>query len=98
MKEFKEAELLLLKQEQLIFKDRKHEFIDLFNSLNLIEDSDGLLKMKGRLENSTWQLPILLNRDSHPTKTSFWVKGYFESCLSKLLGNTRASTQKRSSY
>ena len=43
-KEFKEIELLLLREDQLIFKDRKYEFIDLFNSLNLIEDSNGLLK------------------------------------------------------
>ena len=53
-KEFKEIELLLLKEDQLIFKKRKYEFIDLFNSLNLIEDSGGLLKVKGRLENSTF--------------------------------------------
>ena len=66
-KEFKEAELLLLKEEQLIFKERKYEFIDLFNTLNLIEDSDGLLKVKCRLENFMLQLPTLLNKDSHLT-------------------------------
>ena len=71
-KEFKETELLLLKEDQLIFKERKYEFIDLFNSLNLIEDSDGLLKVKGRLENSTLQLPILLNKDSHLKKLIIW--------------------------
>ena len=42
--EFKQAELLLLKEDQLIFKERKYKPIDLFNSLNLIEDSAGLLK------------------------------------------------------
>ena len=36
-KEVKEAEL---KEEQLIFKERKYEFIDLFNSLDLIKDND----------------------------------------------------------
>ena len=61
--------MLLLKKDQLIFKERKYEFIDLYN---LIEDSDGLLKVKGRLENSTLQLPILLNKDSHLTKLIIW--------------------------
>ena len=42
--EFKQAELLLLKEDQLIFKERKYKPIDWFNSLNLIEDSAGLLK------------------------------------------------------
>ena len=36
--------------------------------MNLIENSDGLLKVKGRLENSTLQMSISLNRDSHLTK------------------------------
>ena len=53
-------------------KKRKYKFIDLFNSLNLIEDSDGLLKVKVRLENSALQLPILLNKVSHLTKLSIW--------------------------
>ena len=47
-KEFKEAELLLFKEDQFIFKERKYEFIDLFDSLNSIEDNDGLLKVKER--------------------------------------------------
>ena len=63
-KEVKEAEL---KEEQLIFKERKYEFIDLFNSMDLIKDNDGLLKVKDRLESSTLQLPILLNKDNHLT-------------------------------
>ena len=71
-KEFKEIELLLLKEDQFIFKERKYEFIDLLNSLNLIEYSDGLLKVKGRLENSTLQLRILLNRDSHLANLIIW--------------------------
>ena len=48
-KEFKEAKLLLLKEDLLIFKERKYEFIALFNSFNSIEDNDGLLKVKGPL-------------------------------------------------
>ena len=43
-KEFKQAELLLLKEDQLVFKERKYKLINLFDSLNLIEDSAGLLK------------------------------------------------------
>ena len=70
-KEFKEAKLLL-KKGLIIFKEMKYEFIDLFNSLNLIEDSNGLLKVKGRLENSTLQLTILLNGDSDLTKLIIW--------------------------
>ena len=90
-KEFKEAELLLLKEDQLIFKERKYEFIDLFNSLNLIEDSDGLLKVKGRLENSTLQLPILLNKDSHLTKLIIWRSHVqrFHSALKDTLNHLR---------
>ena len=71
-KESKETELLLLKKRPVEIKERKYELIDLFNSLNLIEDSDGLLKVKGRLENSTLQLPILLNKDSHLIKLIIW--------------------------
>ena len=64
--------MLLLKEDQLIFKERKYELIDLFNSLNLIEDSNGLLKMKGRLEKSTLQVLILLNKDSHLANLIIW--------------------------
>ena len=49
------------------FKERKYEFTDL-SSLNFIKDSDGLLKVKVRLEISTLQLLILLNKDSQLTK------------------------------
>ena len=35
-KEFREAELLLLQEDQLLFKGRKYEFIDSFNSFYLI--------------------------------------------------------------
>ena len=70
-KEFEEIELLL-KEDQLIFKERKYEFINLFNSLNLIEDRDGLLKVKGGLEHSTLQLLVLLNKGSHLRKLIIW--------------------------
>ena len=39
--------------------------------MNLIKDSDGLLKVKVRLENSTLQLPIISNRD-HLPKLIIW--------------------------
>ena len=71
-KEFKEAEFTLLLSDQLIFKERKCDVIDLYNSLNVYEDKDGLLKVKGRLERSNLSCPILLNKESHLTKLIIW--------------------------
>ena len=70
-KEFKEAELSLIKEDQLIFKERKCDFIDLFHSLTLTEDSDSLLKEKVWLESSTVQLLILLNKDKEVITKDF---------------------------
>ena len=47
--------------------------------------------MKGRLENSTLQLPILLNRDSHLTKLIIWRSHVqtFHSGLKDTLNHVR---------
>ena len=74
----------------MIFKESKYEFIDLF-SLNLIKDSHGLLKVKGRREISTLQLLILLNKDSHLTKLIIWRSHVqrFHSGLKNILNHVR---------
>ena len=59
--------------------------------MNLIGDSDGLLKVTGRIEISTLQLLILLNKDSHLRKLIIWRSHVqrFHSRLKDILNHVR---------
>ena len=70
-KEFSDAEIFLLSYEQQHFS-LKEEFNHLFNSLNVFFDKDGLIKVKGRLQNAPLNPPILLNKDSYVTHLIIW--------------------------
>ena len=67
MREYREAEKSIVKNEQLHIQ-RSDKFRLLKKSLNLFYDDDGILRLKGRLENASMRFeekfPILL-RDSH---------------------------------
>ena len=58
-------------EEQLIIK-KQSNYGNVRPSLNLFDDKDGLLQLKGRFANSKLryeqQYPVLLRRDSHFTK------------------------------
>ena len=60
-KEFNGAEIFPLPSEQELLSS-KEEFNHLFNSLNVFIDKDGLIKIKGRLQNALLNPPILLNK------------------------------------
>ena len=71
LKEFSEAENLLLFYEQQHFSS-KEEFNHLFNSLNVFVDKDDLIKVEGRLQNAPLNPPVLLNKDSYVTHLIIW--------------------------
>ena len=70
-KEFSDAEIFLLSYEQQHFSS-KEGFNHLFNSFNVFIDKDGLIKIKGRLQNAPLNPPILLNKDSYIAHLIIW--------------------------
>ena len=65
------AELMWVRTEQLLAKKR-NEFSDIYQSLNLKYDSDGVLRLHGRLPNALVEIdikhPVYLRTDSTFTK------------------------------
>jgi hypothetical protein len=74
--EYETALSMWIKDEQLVIK-RQSNFRNLRASLNLFEDKDGSLRLKGRFANSSLkyeeQHPVLLRcKDSHFTRLVIW--------------------------
>ncbi|XP_028403430.1 uncharacterized protein LOC114526129 [Dendronephthya gigantea] len=73
--EYESALSLWIKAEQRLIREQSN-YGNLRGSLNLFEDKDGLLRLKGRFANSRLkyeeQFPVLLRSDSHLTKLIIW--------------------------
>ena len=74
--EYETALSMWIKDEQLVIK-RQSNFRNLRASLNLFEDKDGSLRLKGQFANSSLkygeQHPVLLRcKDSHFTRLVIW--------------------------
>ena len=75
VEEYDSALVRWIAEEQLMIK-KQSKYGNVRASLNLFDDKDGLLRLKGRFANSKLryeqQYPVLLRSDSHFTKLIIW--------------------------